>query len=310
MNTTATDRNWTVGELLAWTARYLADKGLESARLDAEILLADVLGCRKIDLYGQRYSDPADEDTRRRYREHIRRRLAGCPTAYLVGKKEFFSLEFEVTPDVLIPRPDSEILVTACLDRLKSLPKPRILDIGTGSGNLAIAIAVHAPQAEIVATDISQAALQVARRNAIRHRVENRIEFLCGDLFEPVAGLRPFDVIVSNPPYIALAELEHLDPSVRDFEPRTALVGGTEGFEVFERIISQADRYVNDSGTLLIEIGCEQEVEARRRLAELRTWELLPTIKDYTGRPRVVGVTKSRAHAAAPMKPASVPSSE
>src|SRR5437867_3617757 len=165
-STAAGKQAWTVGALLNWTAKYLADKGCESPRVDAEVLLAHALGCKRIDLYGLRHAEDAGDDLRKSYKELIRKRIEGCPVAYLVGRKEFFSLEFEVSPAVLIPRPDSEVAVMECLALAKPLTAPRVADIGTGSGNLAIAIAKRHPGAQIFAVDISADALAVARRNA------------------------------------------------------------------------------------------------------------------------------------------------
>src|SRR5262249_49909642 len=151
----AAEPNWTVGSLLEWTERYLAQKGVEYPRLDAQVLLAHALGCRRIDLYGVRHAEPATEEARGRYRELIRKRVEGCPVGYLVGRKEFFSLELEVSPAVLIPRPDSETVVTECLGLAKGLAGPRVIDLGTGSGNLAVAIARHHKGARVTAVDVS-----------------------------------------------------------------------------------------------------------------------------------------------------------
>src|SRR5438477_4365295 len=149
------ETSWTLGSLLDWTAKHLAQKGVEFPRLDAEVLLAHAAGCRRIDLYGARFAEIADPQVRKEYRELIRRRLEGCPVAYLVGRKEFYGLEFAVSPAVLIPRPDSEHVVIECLKLAKPMEKPRIVDIGVGSGNLAIAIAKHHPTAEVTAIDKS-----------------------------------------------------------------------------------------------------------------------------------------------------------
>src|SRR5437588_2360868 len=181
----AAEQDWTVGGLLGWTARFLAGKGVESPRLDAEVLLGHVLGCARIDLYGLRHGEPASEDVRQRYRDLIRRRVEGCPVAYLVGRKEFFSLQFEVTPAVLIPRPETEFVVLECLRLAKEMAEPRVLDLGTGSGNIAVAVAQQHKAARLTAIDRSPDALAVAARNAVKHGVADRIGFLEGDLFGP-----------------------------------------------------------------------------------------------------------------------------
>src|SRR5438132_3502271 len=186
-----TTQVWTVGALLAWTEQFLGQKGVESPRLDAQVLLAHALGCRRIDLYA-RSTDEAPEPARAQFRELVRRRVGGCPVAYLVGTKEFYLLPFEVTPAVLIPRPATEALVLAALDRLKPLAAPRVLDIGTGSGCVAISIARQKARATIIATDISAGALAVAARTAARHQVTDRIRCVETDLFAGVGVEAPF----------------------------------------------------------------------------------------------------------------------
>jgi release factor glutamine methyltransferase len=278
--------DWTVGGLLDWTVDFLTKKGSESPRLDAQVLLAHVLGCERIDLYGTRHGETASEDVRQRYRELIRRRVEGCPVAYLVGRKEFYSLRFEVGPAVLIPRPDTECLVLECLRLARSVEVPRILDLGTGSGNIAVAIAKQNPKARVTAVDISAEALEVAQRNAARHQVD--IRFLHGDLYEPLPSGEMFDFVVSNPPYIGQDELAKLPVGVRDFEPRRALDGGADGFAVFDRLVERAPEFVVTGGHLLVEIGTAQEIPARQRLQRLPGFELSPTIHDDSGHPRVL----------------------
>jgi release factor glutamine methyltransferase len=284
----ASEQTWTVGSLLNWTASFLAQKQCESPRIDTEVLLAHVLDCQRIDLYGIRHGEQASDDVRQRYRELIRKRIEGCPVAYLVGRKEFFSLVFEVSPAVLIPRPDSEVAVMECLAIAKPLASLRVLDIGTGSGNLAVALARHHPGAQVTAVDISADALQIAGRNAESHGVAGRVTFLQGDMFAPLTASEPFDVVISNPPYIPTADMPRLPVGVRDFEPRQALDGGTSGFEVFERLITGACQHLRQGGWLIVEIGAPQESEARRRLEAVGSYELLPTVRDFSGHPRVV----------------------
>jgi len=280
------DRDWTIGALLDWTAKHFAQKAIDSPRLDAEVLLAHTLGCKRIELY-TRYTDPATPEQRQQFRELVGQRLEGCPVAYLVGRKEFFSLELAVSRAVLIPRPDSEHVVMECLKLLANVPAPTVLDIGTGSGNLAIAIAQRSKTAQVTAIDISPEALAVAKANAEKHAVADRVEFLAGDLFAPVAG-RTFDAIVSNPPYIPTAVIGTLQPGVRDYEPHRALDGGPDGFAVFDRLIQQGGAHIQPGGVLLIEIGAPQEQLGRAKIGALPGWELLPTIQDYSGHPRVL----------------------
>jgi len=285
---TTEQKTWTVGELLNWTAKYLAQKETEFPRLDAEVLLAHVLDCKRIDLYGLRFSDIAADDVRQRYKELIRRRLEGCPVAYLVGRKEFFGLEFDITPAVLIPRPDSELVVTECLTLAKKMPRPRILDIGTGSGNLAIAVAHQHTAAQVTAIDVSPDALAVARRNAEKHKVHERVRFLAGDLFAPLGPEERFDLILSNPPYIPHEELEKLPPGVRDYEPKRALDGGPGGFMVLERLLNEARNFLEPGGYVIVEIGAPQEKPARERFERYREYDLAATSHDYSGHPRVL----------------------
>jgi release factor glutamine methyltransferase len=283
-----TEQTWTLGSLLDWTAKHLAQKGIEFPRLDAEVLLAHAVGCRRIDLYGMRFAEVAGPEVRQAYRDLIRKRLEGCPVAYLVGKKEFYGLEFDVGPAVLIPRPDTEHVVLEALALAKTLTEPKILDIGAGSGNLPIALAKSLPQAHVTTIDISPAALAIARKNAEKHGVAERIRFLDGDLFAPLDPADRFDLIVSNPPYIPTGDIAKLATGVRDYEPHLALDGGASGFAVFDRLVDQARAHLEPGGHLLIEIGSPQETHARERIASFAEYELSTTIRDYSGHPRVL----------------------
>jgi release factor glutamine methyltransferase len=278
---------WTIGRLLNWTASYLAEKGADFPRLDAEVLLAHSLGCRRIELY-TRHQEEAPEEVRTRFRDLIRRRVEGCPVAYLVGRKEFFSLEFDVNSSVLIPRPDTECVVMECLRLARDMPAPRILDLGTGSGNLAVTVAHQHQSARVVAVDISADALAVAERNAAKHGVKDRIAFLKGDVFEPVPNDERFDFILSNPPYIPSADIAQLAIGVRDYEPHLALDGGVDGFAVFDRMVDKARSFLNPGGYLILEIGAPQESHARDKFGQYSEYELGPTIRDGAGHPRVL----------------------
>ncbi len=281
---------WTVGRLLQWTAEYLKTHGSDSARLDAEVLLAEALGCPRIQLYANFEGEPA-EAQRAAYRELVRRRAEGAPVAYLVGHKEFYSLSFRVTPDVLIPRPETELLVVALLDAAKPWPPDRplrIADVGTGSGILAVCAAKHLPRARVAAIDISAAALAVARANAQAHGVADRIDFVESDLFAGVAADKAFDFILSNPPYVAEAEVAALPPDVRNFEPKQALVAGPAGTEVIQRLIPQsADRLIG-GGVLALEVSPMIHQAVVELLHADGRWETLPIVKDLARQPRVV----------------------
>jgi release factor glutamine methyltransferase len=272
---------------LDWTAGYLAEKGSEFPRLDAEVLLAHALECRRIDLY-TRYEETASDPARSRFRDLVRKRIEGCPVAYLVGRKEFFSLQFEVTPAVLIPRPESEFVVLECLRLAREMAEPRIVDIGTGSGNIAVAVAHQHKCARVAAVDRSADALGVAARNAARHGVSDRVRFLAGDLFSAIPPAERFDFVLSNPPYIPHEKLDQLPIGVRHYEPRLALDGGPGGYVVFERLVAGAKEFLVTGGYLIVEIGAPQEQRARDRIAAHPGYELADTIYDGSRHPRVL----------------------
>jgi release factor glutamine methyltransferase len=278
---------WTIRALMDWTENHFQQKGLETPRLEAQLLLAHALNCRRVELY-TRWDEVVSDGPRGRFRDLVKRRLDGCPAMYLIGRREFYALEFEVTPAVLIPRPETEVLVTEALNRLKDTPEARILDIGTGSGCIAIALAFQNKTARLTAIDISPDALEVARRNASKHRVLERIRFLHGDLLEPLPQGERFHVIVSNPPYVTQAEWEQLPPHIREHEPALALLAGEDGLAVYDRLIPAAAEFLEPGGHLLLEIGATQEARVRQRLEATGKYEAGATIRDHAGLPRVV----------------------
>lgn len=282
---------WTVGRLLEWTTSYLAPRGAESPRLDAELLLARARGCERIDLYTG-FSEVVGDDVRAAYRELVQRRAEGTPVAYLLGEREFFSLPFTVTPDVLIPRPETEFLVIALLDHASEKTgegRPlRIADVGTGSGIIAVCAARNLPGARITAVDVSEAAVAVAAQNAKAHNVTGQIDFVTGDLFENIAAEETYDFIVSNPPYVSEAEFEQLAPDVAKFEPRVALVAGERGTEVIKRLIPLSAARLVPDGWLLMETSPMIEPEVVKLLNDDPRLEAAETIKDLAGHPRVV----------------------
>lgn len=287
----ASDDRWTVGRLLTLTRDFLKKKGAESPRLDAEVLLAFVLGWERVQLYTH-YEDEVGEKDKARYRELIRRRAEGSPVAYLVGKKEFYSLSLAVSPAVLIPRPDTEFVVVEFLNLFKGKDSPRAVDVGTGSGAIPLACAHQHKTARFVAIDLSPEALAVARKNAETHGLADRIEFREGDLLAPVAGEGPFDAILSNPPYIPTATIPTLEPGVARFEPHLALDGGPDGLRVVARLIDQAVPLLKPGGHLILEIGSDQEAPVRDLIAAQSTLELAPTIRDTANHPRVIRATR------------------
>ncbi len=281
---------WTVGRLLQWTTQYLRQHGSSSPRLDAELLLAEAAGCTRIELYTS-FDQVASEQVRARFRELVRRRAAGEPVAYLLGRKEFYALSFRVTPDVLIPRPETELLVVALLDLAKSeaIEGPlRICDLGTGSGVLAVCAAKYLPQARIWAVDQSAKALEVARLNCQDHGVEDRVQLVLGDLLSWAAPQLQFHFILSNPPYVAEAEWLNLPPEVRDYEPRQALVAGPTGTELIARLVPQAADHLHPGGWLLVEISPMIDQQVQRIFQQDGRWLLGPPIQDLARMPRVV----------------------
>lgn len=285
---------WTVGRLLQWTADYLKSHGSESPRLDAEVLLAKSLGCQRIQLYTSFDIEP-NETVRAAFRELVRRRAEGVPVAYLVGHREFYSLDFRVTPDVLIPRPETELLVIALLDLAKTRPvgeKLTIADVGTGSGIIAVCAVKHLPGCRVTAIDTSPAALEVAKSNAQKHGVAERIEFVQSDLFAGVAVENKFDFILSNPPYVATGELNTLAPDVRNHEPHAALLASTRGTEVIERLIPQSAERLNPGGYFIMEISPMIHDCVLALFAAEKRFEPATTIKDLARLPRVVQTRK------------------
>lgn len=278
---------WTIRRVLEWTKRHLAEHGSESPRLDAEILLAHARGCPRIQLYTH-FDDVLDEQVRSRMRDLVKRRARREPVAYLVGHREFFSLEFEVNREVLIPRPETELLVVEALDAVRGLDAPRVLDVGTGCGCIAIAVAVNAPAARVTAVDISEGALAVARHNAERHNVSDRIEFRKGDLFAPLSAEPPFDVIVSNPPYVATADSGRLPPDVERHEPEAALFAGADGLDTIRRIIDDAPPHLKIGGVLLIEFSPEQADRIAELIASAGVFERTAILRDLNRSPRAV----------------------
>ena len=287
----STEDRWPIKRLLSWTADRLKKRGLESPRLDAEVLLAHSLGWDRVKLY-TRFDQEVGPPERAKFRELIKRRLLDEPVAYLVGRKEFFSLPFAVSPAVLIPRPDSEFVVVAFIDAFKDAKNVRAVDVGTGSGCLALACLANHPAARFWATDASEDALTTAESNAKTLKLHARVEFRLGNLLDPVEADAPFDAIVSNPPYIPTKDLDLLDPCVRDHEPRLALDGGPDGLKVINRLIAQAAPLLAPGGRLFLEIGAGQDEAVREILGKRPDLEWIKCDRDHSGIPRVVHAKK------------------
>lgn len=282
-DTDTTSSAWTIGRLLNWTADHLARANVADARLSSEVLLSHAAGCRRIDLYA-RFDQVLEGPPLDRFRAWVRRAAEGEPIAYLVEEKEFFSLPLFVTRDVLIPRPETEVLVECVIDHCTKagLDRPVVLDLGTGSGCIAVALLKHLSQARVVGTDVSAAALAVAQRNAERHAVMDRLTLLEADCLSLAAETIPeggFDALVSNPPYVPVGAWDGLDRSVRDFEPRHALTDESDGLSFYRAIGADGPGLLKPAGAVFVEIddgvsdGVASAIEEGGGLVHKRTWK-------------------------------------
>ncbi len=274
---------WTVLKVLKWTTGYLAERGIEGGRLDAELLLTDLLGLDRVGLY-LNFDRPLTTEELGRYRERVARRAKREPLQYILGRAEFWSLPFRVGPAVLVPRPETEVLVEEALQR--AAPDASILDIGTGSGAIAVALAHELPEARITGIDISPEALAIAVENARENGVAERISLHTAD-FNRLSQAQ-FDLVVANPPYIADADLHGLMPEVRDFEPSLALRGGPDGLDSYRALTRQASGLLVPGGWLLLEVGIDQAEAVKDLLAAVGLTEIFCR-DDYSGVPRVIG---------------------
>lgn len=283
---------WTTGRLLSWTKEFLNQGGVQEASLAAEVLLAHSLHCQRIDLYArfEEVPDPAHVD---RFRDLVRRAAKHEPIAYLVGEKEFFSLAFTVTPDVLIPRPETETLVEVVLDqcREKNWTKPKIFELGVGSGCISIALLTQLKEAVVVASDISSAAIEIAAQNAERHGVTDRITLIEADGLPLPDGAVPngsFDLLVSNPPYVPADEMDGLDANVRDFEPKIALSDDRDGLYFYKMLAEYGAKLLTEGGLLVVEVADDQAGVIRETVESFQYFTHDATIKD-----RVCGMDRA-----------------
>jgi len=282
----------TFGDALAWATGVFGRAGISSPRTEAEWLLSGLFGTHRAGLYLSLKQRLISEQ-QQRLLEAVRRRCLRMPLQQILGETEFFSLSFEVTPSVLIPRPETEILVETLIERLKDRPAPHILDLGTGSGAIAVALAHTLPKSRVVATDLSKEALRVARTNAGIHRTETRIAFVQGNLFRPFPRRPIFHAIASNPPYIPSEELPYLQPEVANFEPRIALDGGADGLRFYRPIIAQADARLFPGGWLILEVGQGQAGRVASLLLKSPGFGEPEIVRDLVGRDRVLLAQKS-----------------
>jgi release factor glutamine methyltransferase len=275
---------WTVLKILQWTAGYFKEKGIEGGRLDAEMLLADALKLDRVGLY-LNFDRPLSAEEQAVFRQRVARRAKREPVQYILGETEFWSLTLRVTPDVLIPRADTEVLVEEALKKVSG--DCALLDVGTGSGAIALALAGELPEARVEAVDVSPAALAVAGDNARRHGLADRIVFRQADLHGLSGG--PYHLVVANPPYIPAGDMAGLMPEVRDFEPHLALRGGDDdGLAAYRSLAAAASRLLHPGGWFLVEVGIGQ-AEAVQQLFAQTGLTVILVRDDYAGVPRVVG---------------------
>lgn len=281
------NRSWNVGDLLALTTAYFAEKGIPTPRLDSEVLLAYAFSTDRLGLY-LRYGRIVPESVLEVFRSLVRRRVAREPVAYITGEKEFYGLSFRVTRDVLVPRPETELLVEHFVSRVRKDLASRVLDVGTGSGIIAVAVATELPESFVVATDISASALVVARENAQRHHVTSRIEFRCGDLLDVLQSGETFDAVLANLPYIPTGEFKLLEPEVTQYEPRLALDGGEDGLTLIRRLVKAVPVALKPGGWLALEIGAGQGEAVAEQIQRTDAFEPPTRIPDYAGIERFV----------------------
>jgi release factor glutamine methyltransferase len=290
---------WTIRRLLEWTSSFFARKQVDSPRLATELLLAHVLNIPRIKLYTD-YERILEDAPLAEFRALVQRAAEHEPIAYLTGRAHFFGLEFEVTRDVLIPRPDTELIVENVLQLVRhqaGMESPRILDLCTGSGCIAAAIAYHLKTAVVTAIDLSEKAAEVAKRNVERLGLSDRVTVEVGDLYEPLSRMvdaRPFDLIVSNPPYVATADLERLDRNVREYEPISALDGGIDGLVISRRILEGAAERLNPGGRIYIEIAFNQADAAKEAASKHPELENVMVLRDLAGNDRVLTAIRSK----------------
>ncbi|NOZ60908.1 MAG: peptide chain release factor N(5)-glutamine methyltransferase [Calditrichaeota bacterium] len=288
---TKSANTYTVLQLIQLMSDFLQEKGIENPRLNAELLAGKVLELDRVQLYlnFERPVSPAELD---RLRELLKRRVDHEPLQYLLGETEFFSLQFKVTPKTLIPRPETEILVEFIIENyakfFPDVDEIKILDIGSGSGNIAVALAKNIPPAKITAIDVDEEALAVARENAARNEVDDKIQFIRQDIFSPLPeNFWKFHVVVGNLPYISKAEMKTLPREVRDFEPRVALFGGDDGLDCYRRLQEILDKILLPDGLLILEIGVSQGDAVLQIFSKNKQFRQKEIVPDLNGLPRM-----------------------
>ncbi|MHC4282650.1 MAG: peptide chain release factor N(5)-glutamine methyltransferase [Planctomycetota bacterium] len=283
-------QTWTIQKLLNWITEYYTEKGIDAPRLNAELLLSHVLTMERIELY-TRFDKTVTKEQLDILHDLVKRAGQHEPICYLTGKTEFYSLQLQVSPDCMIPRPETELLVERAIEFLRTRTGPLfVCDLCTGCGCIAVAIAKNFTEATIIATDICADALNVAAKNIEKYNLKDRITLLCGDLFEPVVpqlDVEKFDLILCNPPYVSASEFEKLDKSVKDYEPRLALFAGVDGLDVYRRIIDKADRFLRPDGALILEIGYAQGPAIKELLEQTGAFAEVKIEKDFHDNDRI-----------------------
>ena len=280
----------TVLEAINLSTEFLEKKEIESPRINAELLLAHALNCKRLDLYLS-YDRPLNEDEVKLYREFIRRRIKSEPLQYIIGKVEFYGIEFNVNPSVLIPRQETEILVETIINSVNKDGSLKILDVGVGSGNISISLAKHLPYSKITATDISEQALETAKANAEMNNVLEKINFIKHDILSHNLN-DEFDIVVSNPPYISREEFPQLKDELKVYEPQNALTDFSDGLNYYRIISSKAKEFVKNNGKIFFEVGQGQVEDVKRILAE-NNFNEISIVKDYLKIDRVISGVKN-----------------
>ena len=287
--------DWSIQKLLNWICDYFTEKQVDSPRLSAELLLSEVLQIPRINLYTN-FDSNVSQDRLDELHRLVKRCCEHEPLAHLIGRTEFYSLDIKVSSDCLIPRPETELLVERAIGFLQNRDGPQLVcDLCTGSGCIAVAIAVNFHDAQFIATDICDAALSMAAKNVENHKLSERIKLVCGDLFDPIIeGIdeTSFDLIVCNPPYVSADEYDKLDRNVKDYEPRKALYAGNDGLDVYTRLIEQTDRFLKPDGAMMLEIGYNQAEQVNGLLEKTNAFAEIKIETDYADNDRIAVAKK------------------
>jgi len=286
-----TMQNWKIQNLLNWITQHFEQKRIDSPRLSAELLLSHVLAMERIELYTQ-FDKPVTKEQLHSLHDLVKRAGQHEPIRYLIGKTKFYSLELNVTPDCMIPRPETELLTERAIEFLRTRTGTQfVCDLCTGCACIAIAIAKNFPDARIIATDICDAALGIAAKNVEKHQLKERITLLCGDLFDPIMpqlDVNKFDLIVCNPPYVSAAEFEKLDKNIKDHEPKLALFAGDDGLDIYRRICEKVHQFLKPNAALILEIGFAQGPAVKELLERTGIFAEIKIEKDFHNNDRIV----------------------